>query len=47
MKLEALTRGLEYTLLQGTMDKDVKALIYFSEKTVPGSMFFAVPGTET
>ena len=46
MKLEALTRGLEYTLLQGTMDKDVKALIYFSEKTVPGSMFFAVPGTE-
>lgn len=46
MKLADLTRGLELTLLQGTEDKDVKALIYFSEEAVPGCLFFAVPGTE-
>lgn len=46
MRLADLTRGLEHTVLQGTEDKDVKALIYFSEEAVPGSMFFAIPGTE-
>jgi len=46
MRLTDLTRDLEYTLLQGTEDKDVNALIYFSEEAVPGCMFFAVPGTE-
>ena len=46
MKLAALLEGLEYELLRGTEEKDVSALIYFSEKAVPGSMFFAVPGTE-
>ena len=46
MKLSALTEGLECRLMQGTADEDVKALIYFSDKAVPGSAFFAVPGTE-
>ena len=46
MKLAALTKGLEYRLLQGTEDEDVKALIYFSDKAVPGSAFFAITGTE-
>ena len=46
MKLSALTEGLECRLMQGTADKDVKALIYFSEKAVPGCAFFAIPGTE-
>ena len=46
MKLAALTKGLEYRLLQGTEDEDVKALIYFSDKVVPGSAFFAITGTE-
>ncbi len=46
MRLTDLTKGLEYRLLQGTEDKDVNALIYFSEEAVPGCMFFAVPGTE-
>ena len=46
MKLAALTEGLEYRLLQGTEDEDVKALIYFSDKAVPGSAFFAITGTE-
>lgn len=46
MKLSALTDGLEYRLMQGTADKDVKALIYFSDKAVPGCAFFAIPGTD-
>ncbi len=46
MKLSALTEGLECRLVQGTADKDVKALIYFSDKTVPDSAFFAIAGTE-
>ena len=46
MKLAVLMEGLEYTVLQGTADEDVKALVYFSDEAVPGSMFFAVPGTE-
>ena len=29
MKLAALTEGLQYTLPQGTMEKDVNSLIYF------------------
>ena len=46
MKLTALTESLPYCLWQGTMEKDVTALIYFSEEAVPGSLFFAVPGLE-
>ena len=46
MNLAALTEGLECRLLQGTADKDVKALIYFSDKAVPGCAFFAIAGTE-
>lgn len=46
MKLATLTRELEHDMLQGTEEKDVKALIYFSDEAVPGSMFFAIPGAE-
>ncbi|MGN1413358.1 MAG: UDP-N-acetylmuramoyl-L-alanyl-D-glutamate--2,6-diaminopimelate ligase [Anaerovoracaceae bacterium] len=46
MKLDALTEGLQYTLLQGTMEKDVNSLIYFSEEAEAGSAFFAIPGSE-
>lgn len=46
MKLTDLTEGLEAVLLQGTMDKDVKALVYFSEEAAEGSAFFAIPGAE-
>ena len=46
MKLAALTEGLQYTLLQGTMEKDVNSLIYFSEEAEAGSAFFAIPGSE-
>ena len=46
MKLVALTEGLQYTLLQGTMEKDVNSLIYFSDEAEAGSAFFAIPGSE-
>ncbi|MCI8608902.1 MAG: UDP-N-acetylmuramoyl-L-alanyl-D-glutamate--2,6-diaminopimelate ligase [Firmicutes bacterium] len=46
MNLTALTDSLPYELWQGTMDKDVTALIYFSEEAVPESVFFAVSGAE-
>ena len=45
MKLSALVGNLKYQLLQGTMEKDVSELIYFSDEAVPGSVFFAIPGT--
>lgn len=46
MKLSDLTADLEYRLLQGTEDKDVESLVYFSEEARPGSLFFAVPGMD-
>lgn len=46
MKLTALTEALPYCLWQGTMEKDVTALIYFSEEAVPGSVFFAMAGAK-
>lgn len=44
MKLTDLTGNLQYTLLQGTIEKEVTSLIYFSEKAGPGAAFFAIPG---
>ena len=44
MKLTDLTGNLQYTLLQGTIEKEVTSLIYFSEKAGPGAAFFALPG---
>lgn len=46
MKLADLTEGLEHKLLQGTEDKEVSKLIYFSEEAEPGCVFFAIPGSE-
>ena len=44
MKLSTLTETLEFKLIQGTMDKDVEALIYFSDKAVQDCAFFAIAG---
>ena len=46
MKLDVLFGGLSWEVVCGTPDKDVKALIYHSEKTVPESAFFAISGEE-
>ena len=42
MRLEVLFDGLDIKIVCGTPDKDVKALVYHSDKTVPGSAFFAI-----
>lgn len=44
MRLKALFEGVEYVLLCGTLDKDVNALIYHSDKAQAGAAFFALRG---
>jgi len=44
MRLEELFCGLDCEILSGTEAKEVGPLIYHSEKTVPGSVFFAING---
>ena len=46
MNLEKLFEGLDYEVLSGTPDKDVKSIIYHSEKAAAGSAFFAIKGAE-
>lgn len=46
MKLEALFEGTEYSLLCGTLDKDVKTLRYRSDEACAGDCFFAIKGLE-
>lgn len=46
MRLDVLFGGLSWETVCGTPDKDVKALVYHSDKTVPGSAFFAIRGEE-
>jgi len=46
MKSTDLIRHLDGRLIRGTADKNVNALVYFSEETVPESVFFAIPGTD-
>ena len=44
MKLEALLQGADFELLCGTLDKEAEALIYHSDKSSPGAVFFAIRG---
>ena len=46
MRLDVLFGGLSWETVCGTPDKYVKALVYHSDKTVPGSAFFAIRGEE-
>lgn len=46
MRLDVLFGGLQWEIVCGTPDKDAKALVYHSDKTVPGSAFFAISGAE-
>lgn len=45
MRLEQILTGVEYKILQGTLDKDVADIAYDSRKTVKGGMFVAIQGT--
>ena len=38
--------GLEYTLLQGDMDREVSHMAYHSENTRPGTMFICIEGAD-
>lgn len=44
MNLGALLNGIDYEIVCGTQDKDVKSLVYHSDKAAQGSVFFAVRG---
>lgn len=46
MNLEKLFESLEYEVLSGTPDKDVKSIATHSEKASAGSAFFAIRGAE-
>lgn len=45
MKLQELFRNQPYTLLQGSLEQEISALVYDSRKVVPGSLFVCVSGT--
>ena len=45
MKLSTMLERLEYTLVQGTTDADIAALVYDSRKVGPGSLFVCMKGT--
>lgn len=47
MRLRALFEGAEYSLLCGTLDKDVKSLSYHSDEAAPGTVFFALKGAQS
>lgn len=46
MKLTDLIQGLQFKVLQGSLEKDVDSLVYFSEKARTGTAFFAIAGRE-
>ncbi len=44
MKLKRLTDSLPECRICGSVDKDVKTIVYHSDKAIPESLFFAVDG---
>jgi len=44
MKLEALVRNIEYTLVQGSLDTEVSAVENDSRKLAEGALFFCITG---
>ncbi len=47
MKLIDLVFRMNYTLVQGSLDSDISALVYDSRKAVPGCIFVCMPGAVT
>ena len=45
MKLEQLLNGLDYTLVQGSLDTEVVDIAYDSRKVQPGWAFVCIVGT--
>jgi UDP-N-acetylmuramoyl-L-alanyl-D-glutamate--2,6-diaminopimelate ligase len=46
MKLSQLVEGVSYTLVQGSLETEIKDIIYDSRKAAPGMLFFCIVGTQ-
>ena len=46
MKLSELTAGVPCTLVQGSLDTEIRDIIYDSRKAAPGLLFFCIVGTQ-
>ena len=46
MKLSALTEGVRFALVQGSLDTDITDIIYDSRRAAPGVLFVCIVGTQ-
>ena len=46
MNLSALTEGLDFTLVQGSLDREISDIVYDSRKAGPGALFVCIVGTQ-
>ena len=44
MKLSQLSEQIEYTCVQGGLDKEIKSVVYDSRKVTPDSLFLCIKG---
>ena len=42
MKLEQLLERLEYTCVQGSLDREISGIANDSRQVVPGTLFFSI-----
>ena len=47
MKIEKLMQGILYEVLSGTLDKEIKDVVYDSRKVTEGSAFVCLTGFNT
>ncbi|NLN87067.1 MAG: UDP-N-acetylmuramoyl-L-alanyl-D-glutamate--2,6-diaminopimelate ligase [Syntrophomonadaceae bacterium] len=47
MKLRTLLQGLDYQLISGSLDKEIKGISFDSRQTRPGDLFICIPGLKT
>ena len=47
MKLEQLLERLEYTCVQGSLDREISGIANDSRQVVPGTLFFSIRGAVT
>ena len=47
MKLLEILQGIDYRLIQGSTDVDIKSLQYNSKKVSDGDLFFCIKGFST
>ena len=47
MKLKQLLERLEYTCVQGSLDREISGIANDSRQVVPGTLFFSIRGAVT